>query len=199
MSEYQCDNCSRPITNSVKVCQQCGFPQQGSKSEKISYNTRLMRFKDLVEDSDKSIKGILSLAIIFLFMALIVALFSILFNENHYANALTFVLCAVIYYLLQRIGKRSSFLMAALALIFYLGHTLFEFSTGMFMKSPVPLDDSFTETRGATLFFALIPMAYMLFRLALLIVLVRYFITELKLRKDMKMTGFIRSSTRDNI
>ena len=60
MSEYQCENCTKSITASEKVCPLCGYPQQGTKAEKISYNTQLMKVKDLVEDSDKSIKGILS-------------------------------------------------------------------------------------------------------------------------------------------
>ena len=82
--------------------------------------------------------------------------------------------------------------MATIALLFYLGHSIFEFSNGMYMHSPVPLD-SFTETKGATLFFALIPAAYILFRLALMIVLGNYFFTELKLKKDEKMVDFVRS------
>ena len=194
MSEYQCENCNSPITAAEKMCPHCGYPQQGSKAEKISYNTRLMKYKDLVEDSDKSVKGILSFAIIFSFMAFVVFIFSVLFQENHYQNAITYLGCAVIYYFLHRIGKVSSYLMVAAGILFYLGHTIFEFSSGMYMQSPVPLDKSFTETRGATLFFALIPMAYMLFRFALMIVLGKYFLTELKLRRGGKMAGFARNS-----
>ena len=197
MGEYQCDNCSNPIVASEKSCSVCGYPQQGSKPEKIRYNTKLMRFKDLVEDSNKSIKGILSFAIIFLFMALVVLAFSVIFKESQYKYAFIYLLCAGIYFILNRLGKKSSYLMAILALFFYLGHTIFEFSNGMFLSSPVELDKSFTETRGATLFFALIPMAYMLFRLALMIVLAKYLWTELKLKKDEKIVDFIRSSNLD--
>lgn len=193
MGEFQCENCSKSITPAQKNCPSCGFPNQGTKQEKIAYNTRLMKFKDLVEDSDKSVKGIFSMAIIFAFMAVVVLLFSLLFNENHYHNALTFIVFAGIYFLLNRVGKKSSYLMAILTLLFYLGHTIFEFSNGMFLKSPVGLDESFTGSKGASLFFALIPLAYMLFRLALMIVLAKYFFTEFKLRRDEKMTHFIRS------
>ena len=76
------------MTALEKVCPSCGYRQQGTKAEKIRYNTQLMKIKDLVEDSDKSIKSILSFAIIFLFMALVVILFSVLFKENHFSNAL---------------------------------------------------------------------------------------------------------------
>jgi hypothetical protein len=193
MNEFKCENCTLPITSAEKICQHCGYPQQGSESEKISYNTRLMKFKDLVEDSDKSVKGILSFSIIFVFMSFVVFIFSVLFNENHYQNAVTYLGCAVIYYVLYRTGKKASYIMVTVALLFYLGHTIFEFSSGMYMHSPVPLDKSFKETKGATLFFDLIPMAYMLFRFALMIVLGKYFLTELKLRRDVEMVDFIRS------
>lgn len=193
MSEYTCENCSKPITGTEKTCSQCSYPQQGSKTDKIRYNTRLMKIKDLVEESDKSIKGILSFAIIFAFMALVVFLFSILFKENHFQFAITYLVCAIVYFLLYRIGGMSSYLMIILAFLFYVGHTIFEFSVGMYMHSPVPLDKSFTETRGATLFFAIIPMAYMLLRLALMIVLAKYFVTELKLKRGGKMVNFVRS------
>ena len=193
MSEFQCENCKKSITLAQKTCPSCGFPNQGSRQEKIAYNTKLMKFKDLVEDSNKSVKGIFSLAIIFVFMAIVVLLFSVLFKEDHYRNVLTYLACAGIYLLLNRIGKKSSYLMAVLALLFYLGHSIFEFSNGMFLKSPVGLDDSFTKSRGASLFFALIPLAYMLFRLALMIVLAKYFLTEFKLRRDERMADFVRS------
>lgn len=195
MSDYKCENCTKPMTASEKVCPACGYPQQGTKAEKIRYNTKLMRVKDLVEDSDKSIKGILSFAIIFAFMALVIILFSALFKEDYYSNALTYFGCAAIYFFLQKLGKKSSYLMATIAILFYMAHTIFEFSSGMYMQNPVPLDKSFTETRGATLFFAIIPMAYMLFRFALMIVLGKYLLTELKLRRNVKMTDFVRSNS----
>lgn len=195
MSEFKCENCSNPITSAQHMCPKCGFPNHGSKQEKIRYNTKLMKFKDLAEDSDKSIKGVFSLGIIFAFMAVVVLLFSVLFKENHYYNAITYLVLAAIYLLLNRVGKKSSYLMAILALLFYLGHTIFEFSNGMFLKSPVGLDKSFTDSKGASLFFALIPLAYMLFRLALMIVLAKYFLTEFKLKRDEKMTDFVRSKT----
>ena len=192
MSTYLCENCANPITSAEKNCTFCGYPQQGSKSEKISYNTKLMKVKDLAEDSDKSVKGILSFAIIFLFMAVVVLLFSMLFKEDHFSTASFYFAFSAFYFSFNLIGKKSSYLMSILALFFYLGHTIFEFSIGMFLKSPVPLDKSFTETRAATLFFALIPMAYLLFRLVLMIVLAKYLFTELKLKRYEKMVNFLR-------
>ena len=76
MSEYKCENCQNPVAGSEKMCSFCGFPQQGTRQEKIVYNGRLLKFKDLVEDSDKSIKSVFSLAIIFVFMGLVVLAFS---------------------------------------------------------------------------------------------------------------------------
>jgi len=192
MSEYQCENCSAPISAKDKICLKCDYPQLGSKLDKIRYNTRLMKLKDLVEESDKSIKSIFSFSIIFLFMFLVVLAFSFLFNEYHYQTAITFLFCGGVYFLLSRVGTKSSYIMAILALFFYLGHTIFEFSNGMFVKSPVDLDKSFTETRGATLFFALIPLAYMFFRFALMIVLGKFLFTELRLKRYGKMLDFVR-------
>jgi len=195
MSEYQCENCLNPISAKEDICSKCDYPQQGSKTEKIRYNTRLMKLKDLVEESNKSIRSIFSFAIIFLFMFLVVLAFSFIFNEQHYQTAVTFLFCGGVYFMLSRVGKRSSYVMAILALFFYLGHTIFEFSNGMFLKSPVDLDKSFTETRGATLFFALIPMGYILFRFALMIVLGKYFLTEMKLKRFGKMLDFVNKNS----
>jgi hypothetical protein len=192
MSEYQCENCSSPISAKEKVCPKCDYPHLGSKPEKISYNTRLMKLRDLVEESEKSVKSVFSLAIIFVFMSLVVLAFSLLFHENHYQSVYTYLLCGGIYYVLSRLGHKSTYLMAALALVFYLGHTIFEISSGMVLKSPVELDKSFTETRGASLFFALIPLAYLLFRLALMIVLAKFLWTELKMKRFGKMLDFVK-------
>jgi len=195
MSDSHCENCNNSIAPSEISCSVCEYPQHGSKADKISYNAKLMKVRDLVEDSDKSIKGILSFAIIFAFMAVVVFAFSLLFKENYYQISITYLFCSLVYFLLNRMGKKSSYFMTILALFFYLGHTIFEFSSEMFLKSPVELDKTFTETRGATLFFALIPLAYMLFRLALMIVLAKYLWTELKLKRDIKMVDFIRNKT----
>jgi len=200
MSEFQCANCTSPISGSEQSCPQCGYPQQGTREEQIRFNTKLLKIKDLVEESDKAVKGIMSFAIIFLLMAFIVFLFSLLFNENHFQNAVTYIFCGVAYFFLHRLGKRSSYLMAILALLFYLGHTIFEFSNGMFLKSPVELDKSFTETRGTALFFALIPMAYLLFRMALMIVLAKYLFTEFRLMRGGKIAKYASNAykTADN-
>jgi hypothetical protein len=181
------------LSGAEEKCPKCDYPQRGTREEQIRYNTRLLKVKDLVEDSQKDVKGILSFAIIFLFMAVVVFLFSLLFNENHFRNAAAYLFFGVLYYALHKLGKKNSYLMAVFALIFYLGHTIYEFSNGMFLKSPVDLDRSFTETRGAALFFALIPMAYLLFRLALMIVLAKYLLTEFRLKRGGKMAEFARS------
>jgi hypothetical protein len=193
MSVNPCENCSSVLFESEKICKACGYPQKGTKAEKISYNGKLIRMRDLIEDSDKSVKGILSFAIIFLFMALVVLSFSLLFKEDHYTNVLVFGAIGLVYFLLYRLGKKSSYLMIILALFFYLGHSIFEFSNGMFLKSPVDMDESFLESRGASLVFTMIPIGYMILRMALMIVLGKYLWTQLKLKKDEKMVRFIRS------
>lgn len=192
MSEYSCTNCANPIQDSDKICPSCGYPQHGTKAEQISYNGKLFRVRDLVEDSDKSVKGILSFAIIFVFMAFVVLLFSLIFKEQHYNYVLVYALAGAVYFLFHRLGKKSAYLMATLTLLFYLGHTIFEFSNGMFIKSPVGLDKSFLESKGTTLFFAMIPLVYLVFRMSLTFVLAKYLWIELKLKKDEKMVRFIR-------
>lgn len=193
MSENLCENCTKPLGGQEKSCPSCGYPQHGTKAEQISYNSKLIHLKDRIEDSDKSVKGILSFAIIFLFMAAVVLMFSFIFKEYHYHNILLFAGAGLVYYALYRLGKMSSYLMVILALFFYLGHTILEFSHGMFLKSPVDLDQSFLESRGASIFFAIIPLTYLIFRLSLMIVLAKYFWIQLKLKRDEKMVRFIRS------
>ena len=194
MSVNPCENCSSVLSESEKICNACGYPQQGTKAEKISYNGKLMRMRDLIEDSDKSVKGILSFAIIFLFMALVVLAFSLLFKESHYTNVQIFSVIGLVYFLLYRLGKKSSYLMIILALFFYLGHSIFEFSNGMFLKSPVDMDESFLKSRGASLVFTMIPIGYMILRMTLMIVLGKYLWTQLNLKRDEKMVKFIRKN-----
>ena len=197
MSEYQCENCSAPIASTEQKCSKCDYPQQGSKQDKIAYNGKLLKVKDLVEESDKSVKSVFSFSIIFLFMFVVVTVFSMLFNENHYLTGLVFLTSAIVYFVLNRVGKKSSYIMTALALFFYVGHTVFEFSNGMFLSSPVELNKTFTETRGAALFFALIPLAYLFFRFVLIIVLVKYLLVELRLRRLGKMADFVKNNKLD--
>jgi len=193
MSEYQCDNCQNSISKSDQNCPTCGYPHQGAKSEQIAYNTKLMRVKDQVEESDKSVKAIFSFSIIFFFMALVVLTFSLIFNEDHFQTAYLFGTIGLVYLLFNRIGGKNAYIMVILALFFYIGHTIFEFSNGIFPKSPVDVDDSFLESRGASLIYLLIPAVYMLFRLALMIVLAKYLLTQLKLRRGGKIVDFVRS------
>lgn len=194
MSESQCENCSNPLSKTESICQVCEYPQKGTKTEQIAYNNKLIRLKDLLEDSDKSIKGILSFAIIFLFMAIIVLSFSLLFKENHYGIVLVFGIVGLVYFILNRLGKKSSYLMVVLAIFFYLGHTIFEFSYGMFLKSPFAQDNSLFENSGISLFFAIIPLVYLIFRLALMLVLAKYLWIQLMLKRDEKMVQFIRTN-----
>ncbi len=195
MSKNQCVNCTETIAESETECQYCGFPQRGTKAEKISYNAKLLRLEDLIEDSDKSVKGILSFGIIFGFIAIIILAFSLIFKENHFANVLIFIVIGLIYFILNRVGKKSSYLMVVLALFFHLGHTILEFSYGLFPKGPV--DKSLLESSGASLFFEVIPLAYMIFRLALMIVFAKFLWIQLKLKKNEKMVKFIKSKKQD--
>ena len=192
MNKSQCENCSNSLSETEIICQICGYPQRGTKTEKISYNSKLIRLRDLLEDSDKSVKGILSFAIIFLFMAIVVLSFSLLFKENHYLNVLVFGVVGFVYYMLNRLVKKSSYLAVVLSLLFYLGHTIFEFSNGMFLKSPFGQDNSLFENSGISLFFSIIPLVYLIFRLALMLILAKYLWIQLKLKRDEKMVDFIR-------
>ena len=195
MSEYQCENCSNPIRESEKECLICGFPQQGTKAEKISYNSKLIRLKDLVEDSDKSVKSIFSFAIIFFFMALVVLAFSLIFGENHFQDAFLFGGIGLVYFVLSKIGVKSAYLMIIMSLFFYVGHTIFELSHSIYPKSPLDMDESFVESKGTSILYLMIPAGYLLCRLALMIVLAKYLITQLKLKRHEKMAAFIRSKS----
>jgi len=194
MSDYRCENCQKPIPTTEKLCSHCGFPQKGSKQDKLHYNTKVLKFKDLVEESDKSVKSIFSLFIIFVFMGLVVLAFSLIFGEHHYAIVLFYIVAGKVYYLLSRIGKKSAYLMMILAFLFYMIHTIFEFSYGYYPKSPVNLDDSFIESKGSSIIYAMIPLAYILIRVALMIVLIKFLYTQIRLKSEEKMVNFIRNT-----
>lgn len=193
MSEYKCENCQHPVTDSHKTCTFCGFPQQGTKQEKITYNGQLLKFRDLVEESDKSIQSVFSLAIIFVFMGLVVLAFSLIFGEKHFAIALFYIIAGKVYYLFSRIGKKSAYFMVILVLFFYMAHTILEFTYGFYPKSPVNASESFTESKGASIVYAMIPLGYILLRVALMIVLIKFLFTQIRLKSQGKMVRFIRS------
>lgn len=193
MSEYQCENCQHPVTGSHKNCTFCGFPQQGTKQEKIAYNGRLLKFRDLVEESDKSIKSVFSLAIVFVFMGLVVLAFSLIFGEKHFAIAVFYIIAGKVYYLFSRIGKKSAYLMVVLVLFFYMAHTIMEFTYGFYPKSPVDASDSFIESKGASIVYTMIPLGYILLRVALMIVLIKFLFIQIRLKTQGKMVRFIRS------
>ena len=182
------------MSPAIKTCTYCGFPQRGTRQEQIEYNTKLLKVKDLVEDSDKSIKSMFSLAIIFFFMAAVVLAFSLIFNERHYSVFLLFVIAGKVYYLLSHLGKRSPYLMMVIAMVFYMLHTIFEFSTGIIPPSPVNAEESFLVSKGASIVFAIIPIAYILIRFALMLVLLKFLFTQIKLKANSKMTQFVRSN-----
>jgi len=194
MDEHLCDNCKKSISVDLKSCDYCGYPQQGTKQEKIAYNAKLLKTRDLVEESDKSITAVFSLSIIFFFMSAVVLAFSLIFGENHYIIALFFAIAGKVYYLLSRLGKRTAYLTIVLAMVFYMLHTIFEFSYGIFPKSPVNVNDSFIESKGASIVYAMIPLAYILLRFTLMIVLLKFLFTQIKLKHNEKMVRYIRDT-----
>jgi hypothetical protein len=181
------------VAGSNKNCTFCGFPRQGTRQEKIAYNGLLLKFRDLVEESDKSIKSVFSLAIIFVFMGLVVLAFSLIFDEQHFAIAVFYIIAGKVYYLFGRIGKKSAYLMVILVLFFYLTHTIMEFTYGFYPKSPVDASDSFIESKGASIVYTMIPLGYILLRVALMIVLIKFLFTQIRLKTQGKMVRFIRS------
>lgn len=193
MSAYLCENCKHHNTANEQHCSFCGYPIAGSKEKRIQYNTKLFKFKDLVEDSGKSIKTVFSLAVIFFFMGLVVLAFSLIFNEQHYFIALFFIVAGKVYYLLNRLGSRNAYMMMILAFLFYMLHTIFEFSNGYFPQSPVNLNESFMESKGSSIVYAAIPLAYILIRVALMIVLIKYLYTQIRLKSEEKIVRFIKS------
>lgn len=189
----QCDNCKKSMCSARKTCTHCGYPQHGTRQQQIEYNTKLLKVKDLVEESDKSIKSLFSLAIVFFFMALVVLAFSLIFNERHYSVFLLYVIAGKVYYLLSHLGKRSPYLVIVIALIFYMLHTIFEFSSGIYPKSPVDAEESFLKSKGTSIIYSMIPIAYVLIRFVLMTVLAKYLYTQIRLKSYNKMTKFVRS------
>jgi hypothetical protein len=193
MSNQSCENCRKSIPREKRICPNCGYPQLGSKQEKIAYNTRLFKVRDLIEESDKSIQVIFSFSIIFFVMGAVVLAFSLIFGQNDYAVGLFFVVAGKVYYLLNRIGRKSAYLMILLAFFFYTTHTIFEFSYGIYPQCPVDINESFARSKGAAIVYYLIPLIYILLRLTLIIVLIKYLYTQVRLRNNIKMMQFVRS------
>lgn len=180
-------------------CEVCGFPQGGTEQQQRDYRTRMYRVSDLLEVAQKSQASILSMAYIFFFMAVVVMAFSLIFREQHFAAMVLFILVGVYYLAMRRLGRSQPYFMVLGAFFGYIGHTLLELSLGMVPAAPVPLDHSFAASKGATLFFSLIPTAYLVVRLALMFVLGRYLLTELRLRRFGKMADFARNQlTKEN-
>jgi ribosomal protein L37E len=196
VSHTTCENCQHSLDKEMKLCGFCGFPHNGTKEEKIRYRAGLLKVKDLLEMSEKSIRSVFSLSLIFLFIALVVVAFSFIFQENHYQTAFFYTAVAIIYFLLGRFGRRSAYLAIVLTLVFYVGHTTAEFSTGMYPESPVALSESFTESKGATLIYNIIPMAYLVVRASLMLVLMRFLFFEIVLRGKSKMAGYLKGNTK---
>lgn len=193
MTESRCENCRHFLSDSQLTCDFCGFPQKGTKAEKITYNTRLFKVGDWLEVAEKSIKSIFSIALIFFFMAAVVLAFSLIFNENHYSAVLLYAIAGKIYYLLSRLGRRSAYLMTVIALFFYLAHTIFEFSSGMIPQSPLDVEESFTRSKGLSLIYGMIPIAYLVFRVALMLALGKYLLIQIRLRQNQRMVNFLRN------
>lgn len=170
------------MATGLTLCDFCGYPQYGDKSAQIAYNIKLGQVRDWLQDAARSVQGVWSFGIIFFFMALVTASFSLIFHENHFRHTLVLLLVGLVYWLLSRLGKTNAYLMSALALIFYLSHTIFEFSYQMYLKSPIGLSNPFSEGFLASFIFVLVPLGYLVFRLALVVVLAKFYLLSRKLK-----------------
>ena len=186
----KCANCQHIVGDSDEFCPNCDFPLKGCKSDKIAYNTRMMKMRDMLDEEEKSKNGIFSIALIFFFMAAVALAFSLIFSEDHFQAVMVYSVAGLLYFGLHRLGKKSAYLMASLALLFYLGHTIYEFSHGIYLYNPM------AGAQGSNmlkLFFGVLSFLYLVFRLTLMVVLARYLLLQLKLRKHEKMADFLRS------
>ncbi len=186
----ECENCHHAIGENDARCPECDFPVRGTKSDKIAYNTRLMKIQDMLDEEEKSKNGIFSIALIFFFMAAVVLSFSLIFSENHFMAVAVFALAGLGYVGLRQLGKKSAYLMASLTLLFYLGHMIYEFSHDIYLHNPLT---GSAEGSAMKWFFALLPFLYLVFRLTLMVVLARYLLLQLKLRRHEKTVNFLRT------
>ena len=193
MTTLQCQNCGLKLKQHLPICPNCDFPISGDKSQQIRYKAKLLQMRDLLEEAEKSVKAIYSMSLIFFFMAFIVLIFSLIFGENHYLIVLIFSLIGVMYFLLNRQAQHAAFTFLWITLVFYILHTAFELLNGIYPKSPVKLDEKFLESKGASIVYYMIPIAYALFRLAFIAAFVKYILVHFKLRKNPKMLAFLQS------
>lgn len=176
--ELICANCHNPFSSYKAICSNCGYPVNGSTSEKKTYNVLLIKMKSWMHEAQKGVNSILSFAVIFFIFALVAFAFSFLFHKDFYFAALFYFLLAWCYVILYFLSKKIFYKTVFLAFLLYASHTIYEFSTGMVMPdlSTGTVQDLFQ------IMFKYTPFVYIVFRLLLFSAFIRgiYFINKIE-------------------
>lgn len=183
-----CPNCGSQVSPETRICLKCGFPLSGSPSEERAYNVLLLDMKSWMEEAQKAIRSLLSFAIIFLLIGLVVVFFSFLLHYDFYVIALYFFILSICYLAFHYLARTMPYKAVFLAFIFYALHTVYEFSTGMILKD-------FIVGKEQVDFFSVVfkyaPFVYIVFRLLLLSAFIRGIYFILKIEKHSLMAGWL--------
>jgi hypothetical protein len=180
--EHTCAHCGHAWTGEGAACPECGFPHSGSEKEKLRYNLELIDLRHLLAEAGKSVRGLLSMGMFFLFLLAITGLYGLWFRQVSGTAMLVFSAAAVLYFALYRLAQRRPYPALVMALLLYLAHTLYEFQTGL-----VPAEAEGLKGQGIFGFITLVnrvlPFIYIVLRIALTVVIGRGVWLYLKIRK----------------
>ncbi len=185
----KCPNCDQNISSDAQICPVCGFPVKGSDEEKRTYNVLLLQVKSWMPEAQKAVNSILSFALIFLFFAVVVAVFSLIFHFKFYFVTLFYFLVSLSYVLIYRFSKNIPYTAVYLAFLFYTVHTVYEFSNDMIIP------DFSSGNSGGDIFLIILkytPFIYIIFRLMLFAAFIRGIYFILKIEKHPKITRWLK-------
>ncbi len=186
-----CSNCGCQVSPKTKICPECGFPSTGSPSEEMAYSVLLIDMKSWIKEARKAVKSILSFAIIFLFIALVVLIFSFLFHYSSYVTALFYLGLSFCYLAFHFLAKSIPYRTVFLAFIFYSFHTVYEFSTGMIIQDIMVRKE---QNDIFSIIFKYAPFVYIIFRLMLFSAFIRGIYFIVKIEKHPRMARWLWSN-----
>ena len=177
-----CPHCGYALTDAAKECPECGFPCNGSDKDILRYKLSLIDVQNWLAEAGKSIRGLLSLAMFFLFLLALTGLYALLFRQISAMALIIFSAAAALYFALYRLAQRRPYPALLIALLVYMAHTLFEFQNGL-----APSEAEGMKGQGIFGFITLLnkalPFIYVVLRIALTVVIGRGVWLYIKIRK----------------
>jgi len=183
-----CSNCGCQLLPETKFCLECGFPLTNSPTDERAYNVLLIDMKSWMKEAQKAINSILSFAIIFLFIALVVLLFSFLLQHNFYVTSFFYLILSLCYLAFYYLAKKIPYKTVFLAFLFYAFHTVYEFSTGIIIQDIMVRKD---QSNIFSIIFKYAPFVYIIFRLMLFSAFIRGIYFNVKIEKHPRIARWL--------